>query len=619
MNLENNLKKLKNTKPDSMWVETLRNRLELKVNEPANSRKAAHENIFIRTFGMLQMQDNQKLGLKFFGALIFTTVLVTLTYFSVGNLRGTNLTDAEQQQILLDIIAKNPENANTKVASLNSTASAESDDAMSTSSLKIRGENEYKYSYSKFEGSRGPKLDKCMYFDSTFGDAFLTTENFNYYSEADNSHYKTVVYNSDGSISSYFLTNSDDTSSVSYEYMGGKYAIKSTNLYDPVTPEEMSSVKTTPTDEVVVEEDSAQKIKDYFGENAEVKEVVKKDGKEFYLIEALNRVNCSEPNYQILELRLEGSVDETPEEDLSNVIVQQLVNSETLEVIELKNYLDKVSDDTLINTNKFTNVYSNDPFVTFQKEFTFDLGVSVKEVTHDSRNAAEKEKTALVDYLSKSNLPIVFASNLELSSMYAPESSKSTVPNYYADRDFYPTGSKGDESHRIATAQSSNEAWYNQTLVDMYFSKTEGENYQSADLHIHKTDLSAKDLVKNYGFTNGDISEENTEIEIDGQKVQGKKFTMVQEIIPYADDTIEGKQEPMIAPAPDCAGDDCKQTSTIYYFELNGHKYVVNATNVDLSKLGLTTKKYSSDKDYIQNQINGMYERMKNLADDVMI
>jgi hypothetical protein len=638
--IEDKLRELRNQKPSSEWVRATRSDLYFitQKNKP-NSR--------ILFFNILSMLKGRK---KFLipALLLFFTIVVAssgllLYYFLGSQKKDLNLSYEEQQEIFRNILKNNSNNVLAKnVGTTNaqnlSAANESADEDSSLSTTKLRAPmyggivgTEYSYYYNKTETKRGNAISLCKAIDETssFSPSY---ESYQYHnSDWTENHDKSITYSAEGELDSYYLSNQTSDSSTSYEYRGGSFAIKTITYFQAATStgvdDLVSERSAEDTVEIDVDESVNNEITNYFGVDAKITSEVTENGKTYYVIEHSYIQDCNQPFYILLDSRIPGT-EETSNPDNRTIVVEEWIEKDTFQLRRSKTYLESISENNLLTEIEFSTEMSNVSFSEVADKFNFDYGVEIKEQVNDYRNYMDNEKEDTLAYLTDQNIQLLFIEGLTLDNVYASKIWNTNLngTNYYADRNFYPAGERGDKMYEEMTQMSefdnSTEAWYDEALVITNFSKLVGDVYQSASINIHQSSKSADDLMKNYTYNPDNLEVADVSFMVNGVAVAAKKYTatysyesMTTDEIYYKEGEASSSVGTMIAPdiAP-CTEGTCTSTSSFYYLELNGFQYVIQLYETDEASLIFTSKTMQSDSEFIRSAIEEMYTKRNDVV-----
>lgn len=385
------------------------------------------------------------------GSILFAGLLLLGGLFLINRMATHDgLTTAQKQAIFKKIIENNPSNvlSSNKAGSQSREAMTVADAASSFYSPLVYSpaNREYKYRFSKTTYSKGSAADKCK---SLNYDEFLaTSESYEYYGDNNESYYKYIQFDSSNTVYSYGLNTYDSRESVSIDYRGGSYAVRTSYIADiardGVAPEVTTPEETTDEPEDVEQEvDYVSLIEQYFGSDADIVDVVNENGKEYYVIQYSFQTDCS-GNLIALSSRDIYNPAQMPDK----IFVQSYIDSENFEIYRSYNYLSNVDPSNLVNSNVTELETGNEMPV---DKFKFEYNVEIRDLVYPEYTP-EKEANKIADYLATQNLNILFANNWVLQSVYSPDmANNSNDPlNYYSDRDFYPGGANGDKMYELS-------------------------------------------------------------------------------------------------------------------------------------------------------------------------
>jgi hypothetical protein len=638
--IEDKLKELRNQKPSSEWVNNARSEIYTFTKTNSSSQK-------ILFFNILSMLKGRK---KFLipALLLFFTIVVAssgllLYYFFGSQKKDLNLSYEEQQEIFKNILKNNSNNilaknvGNTNAQNLSATDESASRDSVASSAKMsapayggIVG-SEYSYYYNKTETRRGNAISLCKAIDETSSYS-PSYESYQYHnSDWTENHEKSITYSAEGELDSYYLSNQTSDSSTSYEYRGGSFAIKTITYYQAATSGSVDDLNVVPNAEdrveINVDESVNNEITNYFGSDAKITSEVTENGKTYYVIEHSYVQDCNQPFYILLDSRVPVAEQESSP-DNKTIVVEEWVEKDTFQLRRSKTYLESISEDNLLTEIVFTTEMSNVSFSEVADKFNFDYGVEIKEQVNDYRNYVENEKQDIVSYLTEENVQLLFIDGLTLDNIYASKiwTDRINSTNYYLDRNFYPSGERGDKMYEEMTQfsrfDSSTEAWYDEALVITNFSKLVGDIYQSVGINIHQSNKSADDLLKNYTYNPDNLEVADVSFMVNGVAVAAKKYTatysyesMTTDEIYYKEGEASSSVGTMIAPdiAP-CTEGTCTSTSSFYYLELNGFQYVIQLYETDEASLIFTSKTMQSDSEFIRSAIEEMYTKRSDVV-----
>lgn len=513
-----------------------------------------------------------------------------------------SLSDAEKRAIFAEIIKNNSNNLFGRNSGTAESLTATADSAQLAAPLIFRPEDrDYNYKESTMTYSDGPAIGECKFFNSAESGGYYTTKSYEFY--GDGSYATKYIYtDSDGDLSSYTLTKSDEDASETIEYRGGNYAMRwsynldilrsgaaegntSVDVAEPTvelekpasTSEEVPGEEVPPENNVLPnpEIDYDSLILQYFGEDADIVDVYSQNGKTYYVVQYSYEVDCSQ---EIIPFRdaLSSSSDES---STTKILVQNVVDSESFEFVKSSNYLNAVSNNNLLNSYSTVSTTRTTTLAEVASNFEFEYDVELR-TTEPSDYDPVSEAENLVEYLSENDYTLILLENSEatLQSAYSYKASQkfSTAVNYLLDRSFYANTSKGEAQYNSYV----NSSGYNKMpLLSVSYAFNVDTTYDTVNIDMHSSDVDVEANLKS--DSNTEVSDMN--LTINGANVAGKLYTHTYEVLSeVAPSNNDGDQvDPVLPP-------DRSFTSKQLYLEYEGFKYVINfpsRSDFDISTL----------------------------------
>ncbi len=640
-NFEDNLKDVfmkEEITPDKDWTQkTLHNLNVLADNDTttADFTLTNYNNYFA-----FMTRRNMILGgisITVLAALTLLTAIVIFNRLNVNSrIKSLSLSDSELSALYERIADANPTfsseaqfrsvaaDAQTAGASLNSRELASSYMADSKLIAPYFGEENvlYKNTYSTTYGA-GIEACGTMNYNGTYSNG--QTEVVESATIQSAGYINSVSSTKDGSgrVYNYYLNLSNANSNTNINYAGGQYAVRMVYPAAPVLDSRSLMLDTSTTEGgvsvdsegLVVEtmpapiddfpmpelsNDPVERIRQLFGENAQVIGTVNENGQEFYIVESSSDLNCDETNFRAL------TISSKIPEATNRMIQHYQISSVDYKVVKTTAYLDSATDDRLISSSTTSEISTPvSGFDEVASQFTFPFNVEIRDIeVPDYSQENEINKTR--EYINSQNLAVLKPVGIDVtaSSVYVYDSREVVDPySYYQDRDFYPQGALGDKVYESATAYlfqyDPNEyyedgSYYPSALGSMYYNNA--DYTKSFNINFYKDEgRNLDNLVATIKNGKKEISETPVSIVVDGQNVLSTLFTYTYDNMFYAEGS-EGSVDGEMVVDPVLPSDVTTQTTYEVVFKLNGFIYQLSgySTNESFDPTSVTYQRLSS-------------------------
>ncbi len=426
-----------------------------------------------------------------FAVLVLAVVSIVGQDLLFNRNNSSGLSASEKQNILSKIANSNPlgllqrtnntyaMNANTETqltAGLNETAPVVSKD-MAYYSVPPDMYNQSVYTYSRQEFTFGPKIGECSQYNYIPGIGDTISESY-YYSSAwkenEPSKYysKYISKTKDGQILDYSLSDG----SVSYEYHGGTYAVKTVYplveeqplLRIPSTEEELKMLvpgnvpsDIVPISEIPTQEPSPtpmpidEQIASMFGNPDSIAvEKVTENGIEYYVITYSDPYICAGGSLLSSSRGLTMEYSQ-PTTNPVKVLTKAWVTPDTFSIVKQASYVTMISPENLITQTKYINDTQSIAFEKVANLFNFDLNVEVKEIIIPKSPAygTDEYYAKIGEFVAQNPVVILTPTSTEVDLSWINVAFESDPWNYsyYNDRNYYASGSYGDAQYGIYT------------------------------------------------------------------------------------------------------------------------------------------------------------------------
>lgn len=503
-------------------------------------------------------------------------------------------------------------------------------------------EQDFNYVHTISTYQPGPAAGRCQALgNQTEGQKY---ENYQF-NEGDKNYYVNITSFADGSLNNYSFNQGGSSESEFIEYRGGKFAVRMVYKHDigsvsperslaepqpadleantggdidpdepeaepttstessstssespssettttkPETPETVTSGPTpepTPTPEPETpptEPDiSDDLIKQYFGENAQVKTIVSENGKDYFLVEYSFPIDCN----QSLELLARSAEIYRSQNTTNNIVYVSWVDTTNFSVYKGFTYLDNTSEPNLIDTNTNTGEYLKTDFNSVANNFKFNYNVELRTLDTSKLNpTAEEQAQNTLDYLSSLDTSVIVLDNPAFTnSIYATDPTPKLPEgwDYYTDRNYYPSGTRGDKMLADATPQTSDESFvYADYSANAYMPNAP----QYLNIGGYKSSVSDAELLKSSTGEYTEVSSENINVSVNGQQVAAKVITtetnamspLMREGNAASGIAIPDSVEMRVA--ADCAEDKCTITQKYIIFTYEKTKILISVS-----------------------------------------
>lgn len=497
---------------------------------------SSFSNLFFNLFSM----QRQRYMLGVFVALM-GLVLASGAFLSFNKTGKDGLSNTDKRAVFQKILDNNPQvyqtAARESIASAGgaSKLSIASDRAMIYPYLPKR---DYNYQVTKTVLTNGPAANQCSTLKANWyneSNEAVTTYSYEFIEDG-GSYWKNVTTDSNGNVLDFYLSKYNSNQSEYYDYKGGKFAVKTISKHaqvetDAVLFDDMPEVEPEAITEP--EQDIDELIKMYFGEDADIVDIVNENGKEYYVLQYSYKTNCDSMMYPAIssDMRI------MPIEGDTTIISTNWVDSENFTYAKSYTYLNSVSDANLIGTVLSENETRQTSFSEVSSDFDFTYNVEVREFVFDNSNYfydAQKEANKVNDFLNNANISFVVpvdSNRFPMPSVYVnvpytPEPNDTV--NYYLERDFYAATQAGQAQFDAATnpglIEPSGTPFANSFgSVNLVLDKS---SYSSIYLEMYKKDVS-NDNLKNMllGSEVKDLETKDVEITVDGNVVRGVEYS----------------------------------------------------------------------------------------------
>jgi hypothetical protein len=638
-------RQLKSTfvEPSSTWESKTLDNLSVLVDNEVEVSEYKH--LTINNYLTLMNKKNLILGgisLAALSLLVILTVIVIINRLqNNNNIRTANLSEAELQALYTKIADANPTFNTEATVSRNSTADADMEAALSSyaspADTKLiapyYGTENVLYT-NKYVNKYGPAVNTCStfgYYGTYENGDTETTESHNIMSGGYINNVTTVTRSGDV-VTSYYSNISNETSNTSYEYQGGKFAVKfnypvyaavtnanvRTGATEPATepapseiinvaPDSAVSDGTASSDDIGImptdlpqelSEDPATRIKQLFGENATIIGTQNENGKDYYVVQSSYDVNCSEENFKTLSI---SSIQPTT----TNTAVNHFkIDPESYLVVSTTTYLDTATENNMISeSSTTTSERAVSGFGEVSNLFAFPYSVPVREVTipeYKPENEINKTRTIIQD----KNIDILKPNNTDLIVDSVTLYDYSEQTNYYGhttDRDFYPDGAVGDRIYDMYTGGSTlkydasvlydDGSYYPNSLGYVYFNSSDFTKSLSYTIY--------EDIERNYDnllavLKEGkeSVVEAPVTVSIDGTQVNAVSMTYTYSEMVRTEGSTGSSIDPVAPIAPD-SGVPAPTNYSEVLIRYNGMIYQISSysadNSIDINTLAFTT------------------------------
>lgn len=590
-----NLMKSSSIEPDSLWQQTA---LE-KIKKSVTKTSFVGINNSNLNFISLHMFKRKVLAMSVLSFAMLSAVVVAGIY--IFNLQTTRQRPTNSE--ILSLIAKNNPTYNQgnraqtnsvgNLAPLAAEASFSSD-SRRTSMPSLLPASEFNYTYSKSLYTRGPSFGACNYGIDQSNFVFVPRyESYSYFSEA-GSYNKSLGFNEDGTINSYYLSKAETTSNLSrYEtisYLGGTYAARTVDefTFDPVLNTPMAEPRAIQEEVMPVEGDASVSsdvsILPFPGVDANIIGTRVFNGKEYYVMEYSYDMDCSGGAVNNLW-------DSNFQPQTRKMYVQNLADMETYEIVRTETYIDSVSDANLVDASENTFEQSNVDFASVASNFEFEFNVPIRDFTTQQVDAPvveydpEGEIQKSLNFAKDRNLSVLFATEGLTTDPYVYFNyyafntvAQPVISNtYYSDRAFFPQGSIGDKMFNSYNGVSSISLYTPsvQSLGSSSYSKGDS----SYNINIYDSSLDQKDILNSMLW--GELRNKNetaTTVIINGEVVLATLYSydVKQAYLSPAVDYVTGFP---VDGVEGCEGDTCFQRQYILIFAYNNSLYAIQEYN----------------------------------------
>lgn len=653
--LEKQLQNIKVT-PDNEWYSSTYQKI---VTE--SSKK--HNNLF---FNLLSMT---KIRLAFIAVACLTVVSIAGVVIGVNLMQRNSgiqvvaLSDQEKRELFENIIANNPQgilkaenkSASTAVLNAATTFLAESDSTtVSTDQARskmIAGSflpvsdkilvsdytNEKGSVTCSYSGYDNAKLQD-IYSNTVSSSASYQDSNGNYYSKYENT-YKGILIGAN-------ISRNTNSSSETYDYKGGKFAVYSKYEYDPIIVQDMpaaeseiimpdgtTTIEPSKPDDMSIDEYIAM----FFGSNANVVGKTTENNKEYFIIDMENYNYCTDewittanpvetPNFwegQDYSAQPESSINPN-----NKTIVRQWIDSTSYGIYKSEDYLQSVAPENLISKMTYTNSEVEPTQANIDEYFTFNHTTDIRDIsvyqTPVDPTIVEYDQTAEVERtfnaFKNSNVALISSKNTALTLNYVYFNDQTArdvqtliyIPEYYKERDFFPTGEIGD---LLFDAEN--------TLANSYKIQGVGftdENAPKANFAISTKDILASQdqmLYSNFSIYNGNVDDikiinstiysptitrniSDTTLKFGEEEISAKVYNYeTKSTLYFANPEISARgttSSDLALPAdgPCESETECIIAGHIVIFNKNGFKYVATFNKGAMPNVAFTTELFES-------------------------
>lgn len=357
----------------------------------------------------------------------------------------------------------------------------------------------YNYRHTSTEVEYGSGTSLCPF---QFSDIENYSSEYSEFFDHDQTFYKYENTDSGGDLDYYYMARYGKAINDYYSYRGGEFAAKL--LFDPMPYYNNDYLYEEPIIPSYPESYTAEDIvlerifdENYFGNNAEVTDVIDDDGKLYYVITVRDWMFCGEAA------------------SWKEIITVYKVDSETYAVVEKKKFIDRVRNDNRLYTETIDTTRDMVDALDVADEFEFDYEVDLRVVDYAAYEYdATTEYNKVVNHLVDDGIEITYP---ELDSTKIWSFSGRDFPEiveneqYHRDRSFYRPDSHGEEDYQSVIA------YYNE--YPMYRSYYNNDDYNKS-INIEYFDQYTADEIRSnyYEWYEGSCFVEGTDsITVNGQ------------------------------------------------------------------------------------------------------
>lgn len=574
------------------------------VTDFQNESKSNQSNLFFN-FKQMKLKTLALIGTPVVAVGVLSTIGAMYVLPMITPVNTTNLTDLQKQEIYRNILANNSE-----VQPINSTINYELGNTANSTAEVMPSEKRImpnpggmedmnrKLVKTTVTNINGPKKDVCKAFYNARTSS-NTYESISYY---DNKNYSVTGYSETyGDIKFIYVGKTTPSTTVSYEYKGGEYAIQLTYKltqpidFNPVYEGDSVVDSDVPQEPVSIEE----QIEMRFGEDTDIigKETI--DGKEYYLMQYSYGTQCGlNAEYESPDFWNGETYEDIDSKMDDRLIIRNYVNSTNYAIERTDTYYKKADTENLIYTSVTDTTIVDSTFEEAAAIIKIDSSIPVKEPNVEDQPVIaydhEKELTRDFDYFQKQGFPIIDLSSIGYkinsaftTDYYNEDKSMEEYNKLYQSRDFYPEGEAGDELYNYLVGnynQQNNNIDYPTSRVEYSFSDESNNNsFIIAKLIDEKyEDIDIINTLVYYPIKNQDKSIEDVKVNINGNVVAGKLYQYKYQYEGYVESPAAVSDKLVIDPMP---GNDQTQTLTdsgyflIVPMESEGYKLVISETN----------------------------------------
>lgn len=617
-------------KPDNEWYSST---LERIINESSKKQN----NLFIN---LLLMTKVRLAFIAIFGITVFAVIGIVLGISLLnrksGEIQFVALSDQEKRELFQNIVANNAQgvlNSQNKVPSTaaanaassylatESDSSIAADPAISRIGL-VPFEVSDKILVSEYTNESGPvTCTYSGYSDSRLNDIYSnTTSTSASYQDAEGNYYNKYENTYQGTLIAANYSKGTNSSNESYDYRGGQFAVYSKYEYEPLqldasAPELREMTVSGEGVDGSAGSPSDMNIDDYidmyFGTSVNVLGKVSENGKDYYVIESENYNYCTDtwvtqsvtatPNFWEGEGYPESQT--TTVDSNNRTVLRQWIDASNYQVHKSEDYLQTVAPENLISRMTYTNFEVEPTAENINEYFTFDLVTDVRDIGIYQSNVdttpieynPEGDANRTFSLFAQNNVALVSSSNpdLKLNYVYYTDDRPSEVstliyiPEYYKERDFFPSGEIGDvlfeaentisDSYKIMAVQSDATPKANFTLSTVN-GELNAEDNMYASFSIYETAVDDMAIVNSTIYT-PTVSRSISDMTLDfgGESVAAKVYNYeTNNTIYYSvDPSISVRDVAIPEPGADvCESEDgCIVSGHIVVFERNNSKY----------------------------------------------
>lgn len=360
----------------------------------------------------------------------------------------------------------------------------------------------------KIAQEQGPAFDRCAMLSAVETNG---TETVTMFTDDENEVFanKTIFTDNTGKLRQYslFLSTGDHTDT--YDYYGGKYAV---HIYSDLTQDffsdddgtsetdtqttdadRTSEAKQTVSTDTDVESDKSAYIaygeqtddmpsvaqtdptgektqakspsfRDVFGDDATLEDIVKIDGRKYYVIQWAEKMPCSVERPTLFIDNTDANDDSAWQDRSDTITTRGYFDTETMVLKREEMYYKDASENNLILRTYYDETAKSDDLTwdAVKSDFTFDLDVPVKDIkmdiSEDYQNPPSEDQDSIIRELTSHeyNLLIPEDESLTFTDIMMPSLDLQDMDispdlpdfmQYLQDRDFYSDDEYGEKMY----------------------------------------------------------------------------------------------------------------------------------------------------------------------------